>query len=79
MITPEMTELIRQQRLNYLIEGSKFPKYTTRGRMKGNYSNWFFYQIIHGYFILRDVFYWLNWVFSFSNIQQYMYIKKHWQ
>ena len=42
MITPEMTELIRQQRLNYLIEGSKFPKYTTRGRMKGNYSNWVF-------------------------------------
>ncbi|XP_078337383.1 engulfment and cell motility protein 2-like isoform X3 [Crassostrea virginica] len=40
MITPEMTELIRQQRLNYLIEGSKFPKYTTRGRMKEKYWQW---------------------------------------
>lgn len=40
MITPEMKELIRQQRLNYLIEGSKFPKYTTRGRTKEKYWQW---------------------------------------
>lgn len=40
MITPEMKELIRQQRLNYLIEGSKFPKYSTRGRTKEKYWQW---------------------------------------
>ncbi|XP_048781114.1 engulfment and cell motility protein 1-like isoform X3 [Ostrea edulis] len=40
MLTPEMKELIRQQRLNYLTEGSKFPKYTTRGRAKEKYWQW---------------------------------------
>ncbi|XP_061162842.1 engulfment and cell motility protein 1-like isoform X2 [Saccostrea echinata] len=40
MITPEMKELIRQQRLNYLIEGTKFSKYTTKGRARDKYWQW---------------------------------------
>ena len=32
---PEMLEIVRQQRLNFLFEGTCFPKYTRSGRSKG--------------------------------------------
>ena len=35
-ITPEIMELIKQQRLNYLVEGTRFTKYSKGQRMKGN-------------------------------------------
>ena len=34
-ITPEIMELIKQQRLNYLVEGTRFTKYSKGQRMKG--------------------------------------------
>ena len=34
-ITPEIMEIIKQQRLNYLVEGTRFTKYSKGQRMKG--------------------------------------------
>ena len=34
-IKPESVELIKQQRLNYLVEGTRFHKYQTGKRLKG--------------------------------------------
>nr|CAG4638298.1 EOG090X02BW [Cyclestheria hislopi] len=36
-ITPEILELVQQQRLNYLTEGTRFNKYSSRGRIKDKY------------------------------------------
>ncbi|XP_066250253.1 engulfment and cell motility protein 1 [Euwallacea similis] len=51
LITPEIMELIKQQRLNYLIEGTRFTKYSPRGqRIKDKF--WFMrlspnYKVLH--------------------------------
>jgi hypothetical protein len=34
-ITPDMINMIKQQRLNFLMDGSKFTKYNFRGKVKG--------------------------------------------
>lgn len=39
-ITPDMINLIKQQRLNYLMEGTKFQKYNYRGKVK-DYKFWY--------------------------------------
>lgn len=40
-ITPEIVDLIKQQRLNYLMNGGKFPKYTVdKGRSKDKFWYW---------------------------------------
>lgn len=39
-ITPDMLNLIKQQRLNFLMEGSKFPKYNFKGRVRDKYWYW---------------------------------------
>ena len=37
-IKPEIIELIKEQRLHYLVEGTQFTKYSSRGaRMKGRF------------------------------------------
>ena len=41
-IKPEIMELIKQQRLNYLIGGSRFAKYSKNGRIRGILINNFF-------------------------------------
>ena len=39
-ITPDMINMIKQQRLNFLMDGSKFPKYNVKGRVKDKYWYW---------------------------------------
>lgn len=39
-LMPEITELIRQQRLKYLVEGSCLPKYNKSGRIKDKFWYW---------------------------------------
>ena len=36
-ITPEMLELIQKQRLIYMVEGTRFTKYTARGQVRALY------------------------------------------
>ena len=44
-ITPEIMELIKQQRLNYLVEGTRFTKYSKGQRMKGELTKKFYITI----------------------------------
>ena len=37
-ITPDILELIRQQRMGFLVEGSRFTKYSMRGQVFFHYS-----------------------------------------
>ncbi|XP_041375844.1 engulfment and cell motility protein 1-like [Gigantopelta aegis] len=39
-ITPEIVDLIKQQRFNQMIEGTRFQQYNNRGKMKGKYWYW---------------------------------------
>lgn len=33
LVTPEIVQLIKKQRLNYMVEGTRFTKYSARGQV----------------------------------------------
>ncbi|KAK7115042.1 engulfment and cell motility protein 1-like [Littorina saxatilis] len=39
-LIPEIQDIVKQQRLNYLVEGSCFPKYSRNGRIKDKFWFW---------------------------------------